>query len=97
MSANLINDTRLYHIDIPIIGLTGGIATGKSTVSKMLIENGLPLICADSLVKEIYKDNEAKAFIRNLVPDAIINDEINFPALREHFFNSVLYRITYNM
>jgi len=36
-----------------IIGLTGGIATGKSTVSKMLVERGFEVIDADAVVKEL--------------------------------------------
>ena len=32
-----------------VIGLTGGIATGKSTVSRMLAEKGLPIVDAISL------------------------------------------------
>ena len=36
-----------------IIGLTGGIATGKSTVSKMLSQRGYPIIDADAIVHEL--------------------------------------------
>ena len=32
-----------------IVGLTGGIASGKSTVSSMFREHGVPVICADEL------------------------------------------------
>ncbi|ADU31453.1 dephospho-CoA kinase [Evansella cellulosilytica] len=35
-----------------IIGLTGGIATGKSTVSLMLKEKGFPIVDADQIAKE---------------------------------------------
>ena len=35
-----------------LVGLTGGIASGKSTVSKMLIKLGCPLIDADLLARE---------------------------------------------
>lgn len=35
------------------IGLTGGIGSGKSTVSKMLIENGFKLIDADVIAKNV--------------------------------------------
>ncbi|MDV4152313.1 dephospho-CoA kinase [Clostridium sp. AL.422] len=35
------------------IGLTGGIGSGKSTVSKMLIEKGFNVIDADSISKEV--------------------------------------------
>ena len=36
-----------------IIGLTGGIATGKSTVSKMLRKSGYEVIDADAIVHEL--------------------------------------------
>lgn len=36
-----------------VIGLTGGIASGKSTVSKLLIANNIPVIDADKVVYEL--------------------------------------------
>ncbi len=36
-----------------IIGLTGGIATGKSTVSKMLADAGLPIVDADKIAWQV--------------------------------------------
>jgi len=38
---------------VKIIGLTGGIATGKSTVSKMLVERGYEVIDADVVAREL--------------------------------------------
>jgi dephospho-CoA kinase len=38
-----------------IVGLTGGIASGKSTVSKMFEQAGIPVICADELAREVVK------------------------------------------
>ncbi len=38
--------------EINIIGLTGGIASGKSTVSTILVELGAKVIDADALVRE---------------------------------------------
>lgn len=37
------------------IGLTGGIASGKSTVTQILIENGLPVIDADSMARKVVE------------------------------------------
>jgi dephospho-CoA kinase len=34
-----------------LIGLTGGIATGKSTVSKLFLELGTPIIDADLIAR----------------------------------------------
>ncbi|WP_421616954.1 dephospho-CoA kinase [Brevibacillus sp. TJ4] len=38
-----------------IIGLTGGIATGKSTVTGMLRERGIPVIDADQIAREVVE------------------------------------------
>lgn len=35
------------------VGLTGGIASGKSTVARMLAERGVPVIDADALAREV--------------------------------------------
>jgi dephospho-CoA kinase len=37
------------------VGLTGGIATGKSTVSRMLISNGFKVIDADLLARDVLQ------------------------------------------
>lgn len=39
----------------PVIGLTGGIASGKTTVSKMFAELGVPIIDADDLAREVVE------------------------------------------
>ena len=36
-----------------VIGLTGGIATGKSTVSNMFKQLGIPVVDADVIAKEL--------------------------------------------
>ncbi|TCP32101.1 dephospho-CoA kinase [Scopulibacillus darangshiensis] len=41
-----------------IIGLTGGIASGKSTVSKMIQEQHIPLIDADQIAREVVEPGE---------------------------------------
>ena len=61
-------NTRLYQTPVPVIGLTGGIASGKSTVSKKLEEKGFPIICADALVHQIYDMEETKNFISHHFP-----------------------------
>jgi dephospho-CoA kinase len=38
-----------------IVGLTGGIASGKSTVSRMFEQAGIPVICADELAREVVR------------------------------------------
>jgi len=40
-----------------IIGLTGGIGTGKSTVSDIFLENDIPVVDADKMAR---KGNEIR-------------------------------------
>lgn len=42
-----------------IIGITGGIATGKSAVTQVLHKLGYPVICADEIVHALYEANSA--------------------------------------
>ncbi|MBT7855829.1 MAG: dephospho-CoA kinase, partial [Nitrospinaceae bacterium] len=37
------------------VGLTGGIASGKTTVSKLLIKNGIPVIDSDIIARDLVK------------------------------------------
>jgi dephospho-CoA kinase len=82
----LAKEQRLYQLEVPVIGLTGGIASGKSTVGLILQEKGFPLINADHLVKEIYALPETLDFISKEIPDAIKEGSIQFPTLRQKVF-----------
>ena len=81
-------EERAFNLPYPVIGLTGGIATGKSTVARFLRARGLPIIDADALIKKIYQSQETKDFIASFHPEAIKDGEILFPLLREIFFNT---------
>ena len=45
------------------IGITGSIASGKTTVSKIISNKRGPLFSADSVVKRLYKNKKFKAII----------------------------------
>ncbi len=79
-------DQRLYNLNAALIGLTGGIATGKSTVSALLKAKGLPIIDADALVKEIYAKESTKALVSRVAPTVSGLKGIDFKALRSIFF-----------
>lgn len=81
-------EMRLYKLGVPVIGLTGGIATGKSTVSRMLKERGLVIIDADKLVKDVYALSESKEFIKKNFPNVMNGSEIDFTKLRKDVFSN---------
>lgn len=81
-------NNRLYNCSIPIIGITGNIASGKSTVSEIIRKNKFNVICADQLVKNIYQLKETFNFIEKIAPNSIENHRIDFLKLRTIFFNN---------
>lgn len=60
------------------IGLTGGIASGKSTVADMFAELGATIIDTDVIAREVVRPGEpALEEIRERFGDAVINDSGN--------------------
>jgi dephospho-CoA kinase len=58
-----------------IIGLTGGIASGKSTVARILAEAGVPVIDADQVAREVVEPGrEVHARIAARWPQVIRED-----------------------
>ena len=45
------------------IGITGSLASGKTTASKILSSRRGPLFCADTIVKELYKNKNFKSLV----------------------------------
>lgn len=83
----LSSENRLYQVDHPVIGLTGGIATGKSTVAKYFEENDIPVISADALVKTVYSKPETIEFVKENWPESLTEGEIDFSILRKIAFS----------
>lgn len=58
---------------MPLLALTGGIAAGKSTISRMLQEHGALIVDADAIVREVQApgspvlDEIAEAFGRDMI------------------------------
>lgn len=58
------------------VGLTGGLASGKSTVARWLAAAGFQVIDADRLVAELYAPGAAgTAEVRKLFGDAVLTPE----------------------
>ncbi len=73
-----------------IIGLTGGIACGKSTVSKMFFNEGIPVIDTDKISKDILTpQGEAYPIVKEAFGEDIIlkTGHINRKALAKIIFN----------
>jgi dephospho-CoA kinase len=92
-----------------VIGLTGGIGSGKSTVSRFLVELGAVIIDADKVGHEAYKPNTdiwrevVAAFGRQILSP---NDDIDRKKLGEIVFgnaeslsrlNQIMHPQIYNM
>lgn len=84
----LSKDQRLYSLERPIIGLTGNIACGKSTVAKLIGNRGLSVIDADQLIHKIYEREDTLNLLQETCPQALKNEVINFTFLRKEFFEN---------
>ena len=72
-----------------IVGLTGGIASGKTTVSKIFKELGAKIIDADIKAKEISQREDIVSEIKNIFGNKILdgNGEINRNKIKEIVFS----------
>lgn len=60
-----------------VIGLTGGIATGKSEVTRILRKLNIPVFDADAAVHTLYQNGVAAKALKNICPDAVEGQRIN--------------------
>lgn len=69
-----------------IIGITGGIGSGKSFIANILISKGFALYFADDAAKEIMKQPEVLNQLQNTFgTQAVINNQINRQYLSQIF------------
>ncbi|RCH77765.1 hypothetical protein CU097_002055, partial [Rhizopus azygosporus] len=55
-----------------LVGLTGGISTGKSTVSRLLAEQGIPIVDADKIARDVVEPGtKPNALIRQHFGDQV--------------------------
>lgn len=83
---------RLHQIPCPIFAITGGIATGKSSVVRFLLEHHQPIIQADQLIKSAYQKVEIVQWLLKTTPQVFKNDQIDFSLLRSQFFNDPKFK-----
>lgn len=71
------------HRGMHILGLTGGMGMGKSTVATMLKKAGMPVFDSDETVRRLQADHgPALPAIARLVPDAVQNGRLDRAVLR---------------
>ena len=74
-----------------IIGITGGIASGKSTVTNFLRQKGFQVVDADALVHQLQKPGGSlfKALVQHFGQEIILeNGELNRPLLASLIFSN---------
>lgn len=73
-----------------IIGLTGGIGSGKSTVANYIASKGIPVYIADEEAKKIMEHKDVKQKIQNLFSESILNPDysLNRKKIAEFVFNN---------
>jgi dephospho-CoA kinase len=69
------------------IGLTGSIATGKSTAATYLAECGLPVFSADETVHELYQ-GEAVPLVAAAFPEVVAEGRIDRAALSKRLMQT---------
>lgn len=82
-----------------IVGLTGGIATGKSTVSSVWAEQGVTVIDADKIARQVVRPGRpAYLLIRRHFGDGVIlpNGQLDRPALGRIVFGDARKRTALN-
>ncbi|MCL5126518.1 MAG: dephospho-CoA kinase [Deltaproteobacteria bacterium] len=90
----MISKTRKRFLTV---GLTGGIASGKSSVSKIFRARGIPVICADELAREVVKPGSGGIKeITSAFGDSVLDVDgtLNRPELARIVFSDAAKRKT---
>lgn len=76
-----------------IVGLTGGIGSGKTTAARQFVALGIPVYIADDEAKKLM--NRSKVIKRKLITlfgeEAYLNSELNRPFIASIIFNDKTY------
>src|SRR5215213_3122778 len=73
----------------PIIGLAGGIGTGKSYIAQMFAEAGCMVISSDEIIRQAYKDSIIKQTLKKWWGQMVFspNGEIDRSAVARKVFS----------
>lgn len=72
-----MNDEVLSERTKPVIGLVGGIASGKSHIAKLFVELGCSVIDADAIAKAQFQHDDVKAELTAWLGDQVIDTNGN--------------------
>lgn len=77
-----------------VIGLTGGIGSGKSTVAKLFAEKGISIIDTDELAREVIDESTLKQLVNKFGESILLSDKkLNRAKLRAIVFHENEQRI----
>jgi len=79
-----------------IIGLTGGIATGKSTAANYFAKKNIPVIDSDLIVKTLWKNNIKMKSEAEMLFGFTINQKNDFKKIATLIFNDKKLRMKLN-
>lgn len=77
-----------------VIGLTGGIGSGKSTVAKLFSEKGIPIIDADIIAREVSQPNKPafKEIVKHFGEEILHQGSLDRGKLRKIIFENAKQR-----
>lgn len=78
-----------------IVGLTGGIGSGKTTVANLFAQQGITLVDADIVARQVVEPNTKgyQAIVEHFGTDILDNDQLlNRAKLRDRIFNNDIER-----
>jgi dephospho-CoA kinase len=70
------------------IAITGGIGSGKSTVSRYLAQKGYPVFSCDEISKKIWETEEYQNVIASAFPLAVLDGDLDRKALSKIVFDN---------
>lgn len=70
-----------------VLGITGGIASGKSLVSQHFKQRGFTVLDADAMVHDLYKDDQVLVEIQNRFPTVVSSEGLDRKALADIIFS----------
>ncbi len=85
-SIYLNKNVKVFILTIYI--LTGQIGAGKSEAQKIFEDLNYSCFCADTIVRDLYKEENIIKNMKKIVPESIQDKKINIDVLRELSFNN---------